>query len=53
MSVSARPPAPPIDFTIRREDWCRYDLSDGGILKVKYSLLRVIKQGSQYNTDIQ
>lgn len=53
MSVSARPPTPPLDFIIRREDWCRYDLSDNAILKVKLGLTRVIKQGTQFTTDFQ
>ena len=26
---------PPLDFTVSREDWSRYDLSDNSILKIK------------------
>ena len=29
---------PPLDFVVTREDWCRYDLLDNAILKVKVVL---------------
>ena len=43
---------PPIDFIVRREDWSRYDLKDGAILKVKIILTRIHKKEKQVSTDI-
>jgi hypothetical protein len=44
---------PPLDFMVIREDWCRYDLSDNAILKVKVILTRVYKQQGQLYSDFQ
>lgn len=44
---------PPVDFIVTREDWCRYDLSDNVILKVKVVLTRVFKQQGQLYSDFQ
>ena len=44
---------PPLDFIVTREDWCRYDLSDEAILKVKVVLTRVFKQQGQLYSDFQ
>ncbi len=44
---------PPLDFIVTREDWCRYDLSDNAILKVKVVLTRVYKQQGQLYSDFQ
>jgi hypothetical protein len=44
---------PPVDFIVTREDWCRYDLSDNVILKVKVVLTRVFKQQGQLYCDFQ
>ena len=44
---------PPLDFIVRKEDWCRYDLSDGAILKVKIILTKIHKVGKQYSADFQ
>lgn len=48
---------PPLDFTVVREDWSRYDLADNAILKVKIVLKKVRKtqQGQQasYSIDLQ
>ncbi len=44
---------PPLDFMVIREDWCRYDLSDNAILKVKVVLTRVYKQQGQLYSDFQ
>lgn len=57
---------PPLDFDVVREVWCRYELADHAILKVKVVLTRVIKQqletvgnpplpntSSQYSVDFQ
>jgi hypothetical protein len=44
---------PPLDFIVRREDWCRYDLSDNAILKVKVVLTRVYRQQGQLYSDFQ
>ena len=44
---------PPADFIVTREDWCRYDLSDNVILKVKVVLTRVFKQQGQLYSDFQ
>ena len=44
---------PPLDFTVSREDWCRYDLSDGSILKVKLIATKIRKKNSTYNVDVQ
>lgn len=38
---------PPLDFMVSREDWCRYDLSDNSILKVKVVLTKVYKNQGQ------
>lgn len=32
-----------LDFKILKEDWNVYELTDGGILKVRYVLLKVVK----------
>lgn len=37
----------PLDFVVVREDWCRYDLSDDSILKVKVVLTKVYKNQGQ------
>ena len=44
---------PPLDFIVAREDWCRYNLSDNAILKVKIVLSRVYKQQGQLYSDFQ
>jgi len=44
---------PPLDFTVSREDWCRYDLADGAILKVKIILTKVRRQQNNYTIDFQ
>ena len=44
---------PPLDFIVTREDWCRYDLLDNAILKVKVVLTRVYKQQGQLYSDFQ
>ena len=44
---------PPLDFIVIREDWCRYDLLDNAILKVKVVLTRVYKQQGQLYSDFQ
>jgi hypothetical protein len=44
---------PPLDFMVTREDWCRYDLSDNAILKVKVVLTRVFKHQGQLYSDFQ
>ena len=44
---------PPLDFTVIREDWCRYDLEDNAILKVKMILTKVSKKGSEYQAAFQ
>ena len=43
---------PPLDFTVLREDWCRYDLSDGAILKVKVVLTKVYKNQGRLMCEI-
>jgi hypothetical protein len=53
MSITSRPLTPPLDFTVVREDWNRYDLSDSTILKVKFVLTKVFKQGSNYSCDFK
>lgn len=42
---------PPLDFIVVKENWGRYDLSDGAILKVKIILTRIHKNGNTYSTD--
>jgi hypothetical protein len=42
----------PLDFIVTREDWCRYDLSDNSILKVKVVLTKVYKHQSQLMCEI-
>ncbi len=44
---------PPLDFIVTREDWCRYNLSDNAILKVKVVLTRVYKQQGQLYSNFQ
>ena len=44
---------PPLDFIVTREDWCRYNLLDNAILKVKVVLTRVYKQQGQLYSDFQ
>lgn len=53
MSITSRPPTPPLDFTVVREEWNRYDLSDNTILKVKFILTKVFKQGNNYSGDFR
>ena len=43
---------PPLDFIVTREDWCRYDLSDNSILKVKVVLTKVYKNQGQLMCEI-
>lgn len=43
---------PPLDFVVTREDWCRYDLSDNSILKVKVVLTKVYKTQGQLMCEI-
>jgi hypothetical protein len=50
MSATVRPP---LDFTVTREDWCRYDLTDNSILKVKLILTRIHKNQSNYSADFK
>jgi hypothetical protein len=45
--------APPLDFTVVKEDWSRYDIVDNAILKVKTVLTRVFKNQSNYSVDFQ
>ncbi len=42
----------PLDFMVSREDWCRYDLSDNAILKVKVVLTKVYKNKGQLMCEI-
>ena len=42
----------PLDFMVSREDWCRYDLSDNAILKVKVVLTKVYKNQGQLMCEI-
>lgn len=51
MSVTNRPTVPPLDFTVVREDWNRYDLADNSILKVKVILTKIHRNGTQYSVD--
>ena len=44
---------PPLDFIVSREDWCRYDLSDDSILKIKLIATKIRKKNTNYNIDIQ
>ena len=44
---------PPLDFTVSREDWCRYGLSDDSILKIKLIATKIRKKNTNYNIDIQ
>lgn len=44
---------PPLDFTVIREDWCRYDLEDNAVLKVKLILTKVSKTGIEYQAAFQ
>jgi hypothetical protein len=44
---------PPLDFIVTREDWCRFDLSDNTILKVKVILTKVYRQQGQLYSDFQ
>lgn len=43
----------PLDFTVSREDWCRYNLSDNSILKIKLIATKVRKKNTDYNIDVQ
>jgi hypothetical protein len=43
----------PLDFTVSREDWCRYNLSDNSILKVKLIATKIRKKNTDYNIDAQ
>ena len=43
----------PLDFTVSREDWCRYNLSDNSILKVKLIATKIRKKNADYNIDVQ
>ncbi|HSA75864.1 MAG TPA: hypothetical protein VLE21_06725 [Candidatus Nitrosocosmicus sp.] len=43
---------PPLDFIVTKEDWCRYDLSDNSILKVKVVLTKVYKNQGQLMCEI-
>jgi hypothetical protein len=44
---------PPLDFMVSREDWCRYNLSDDSILKIKLIATKIRKKNTKYNIDIQ
>ena len=44
---------PPLDFTVVREDWCRYDLADNSILKVKIIVTRTFRTQESYSVDFQ
>jgi len=44
---------PPLDFTVVREDWSRYDLSDNTILKVKIVLKMIKKRSAGLDIDLQ
>ncbi|HKO65159.1 MAG TPA: hypothetical protein VJU13_08145 [Candidatus Nitrosocosmicus sp.] len=44
---------PPLDFAVSKEDWSRYDLSDGSILKIKLVVTKIRKKNSDYNLDVQ
>lgn len=44
---------PPLDFTVVREDWNRYDLSDNSILKVKIILKKIKKENANMGIDLQ
>jgi hypothetical protein len=50
MSTFVRPPT---DFTVVREDWCRYDLANNSILKVKIILTKVFRVQGTYSADFQ
>jgi hypothetical protein len=51
--MSASSARPPLDFTVVREDWCRYDLADNSILKVKIILTRPLRTQQTYSVDFQ
>jgi hypothetical protein len=42
----------PLDFTVSREDWCRYNLSDNAILKVKLILTRIHRKQDKYYSNV-
>jgi hypothetical protein len=42
----------PLDFLVVREDWCRYNLSDDSVLKVKIVLTKVYKNQGQLMCEI-
>lgn len=44
---------PPLDFTVLKEDWSRYNLSDSSILKIKLIATKIRKKNSDYNIDVQ
>ena len=44
---------PPLDFTVSREDWSRYDLVDSSILKIKLVATKIRKKNSDYKIDVQ
>jgi hypothetical protein len=44
---------PPLDFTVLKEEWSRYDLSDSSILKIKLVVTKIRKKNSDYNLDVQ
>ena len=44
---------PPLDYTVVREHWSRYDLADSSILKVKIVLTRVFREDRNYSVDFQ
>ena len=43
--------SPPLDFSVVREDWCRYDLADSAILKVKVILTMIHKEGAKHTAE--
>lgn len=43
---------PPLDFVVIKEDWCRYDISDDSILKVKVVLTKVYENQGQLMCEV-
>jgi hypothetical protein len=43
---------PPLDFTVVREDWSRYDLADNAILKIKISLNRISIENGKHDLNL-
>jgi len=41
----AKPQAEEVDFKIVREDWNKYHLADGTLLRVRIGVLKIVKEG--------